>query len=68
VEALYREQVLADAKYEQIIAGEPSAKKKRIYRQALVRRYGRNTDDEEENDDGFSMMDYLHGIAHNVSY
>jgi len=75
VEALHREQVLADAKYEQIIAGEgePPAKKKKTYRysaarlQALVLWYGRNTDDED--DDGtFSIMDYLRDIANNISY
>ena len=66
VEALHREQVLADAKYEQIIPGEPPAKKKKTYHdsaarlQAPVLRYGRNTDDEDD-DDTFSIMDYLRG-------
>lgn len=73
VEALQREQVLTDVKYEQVIAGEPPPKKKKVYRdnavrlQELVRRYNATYDDDEESLDNRVLL-YLRGIAHNIAY
>jgi len=49
IEAIHREQVLVEANTEQVIAGNPLAKKKKVYKnsaarlQELVKRYPGNT-------------------------
>ena len=58
MEALQREQTLVDTKYEEMVRGEPPAKKKKIYLdnaawlQRLVLKYKlRHENDDDENDD-----------------
>ena len=78
IEALLREQVLTETKYEEKVAGEPPKKKKKIYRdnaarlQRLVQKYNSrdphdNVPDPDEDDD-HPILAFLRGVAHNIAY
>ena len=79
IEAVLREQVLTEAKYEAKVAGEPPTKQKKMYRdnaarlQRFVQKYNSknpNNDNlpDPDKDGDHPILVYLRGIAHNIAY
>ena len=83
IEAIHREQEWVEANTEQVVAGNPLAKKKNVYKdsaarlQELVKRYPGNidednisdndADDDDNRGDSNCFITYLRGIAHNIT-
>lgn len=62
--ALKKEQVLTESRYEQQLSGEPPAKSRRKYKDCALRLQNRVDLYDEETD----VVEYLRGVAHNISY